>query len=63
MADYVWCALAAQRGRSIKETADKLIELSARAKERARLRDEGYALVTAHNAARAAKHGRQTGRG
>ena len=63
MADFFWCMMAAQRGWSIEETANKLMELSAKAQERARLRDEGYALVTAQNAAAAAERGRQTGRG
>jgi hypothetical protein len=55
--------MAAQRGWSIEETANKLMEVSARAQERARLYDEGYALITAQNAAAAAARGRQTGRG
>jgi hypothetical protein len=46
---------AAQRGWSAEETADKLMEVSAKAQERARLRDEGYALATAQNAAAAAR--------
>ena len=44
MADFVWCARAAQRGWSVVETAEKLMEVSARAQDRVRLRDEGYAL-------------------
>lgn len=63
MADFFWCMLAAQRGWGIEETADKLLEVSAKAQERARLHDEGYALITAQNAAAAATRGRQTGRG
>ena len=55
--------MAAQRGWGIEETANKLMEVSARAQERARLHDEGYALITAQNAAAAAARGRQTGRG
>ena len=61
MADFFWCMLAAQRGWSIEETANELMEVSAKAQERARLRDEGYALITAQNAAAAATRGRQTG--
>jgi hypothetical protein len=49
MADFFWCLQAAQRGWSIQETAGKLLVVSARAKERARLHDEGYALITAQN--------------
>jgi hypothetical protein len=39
------------------------MEVSARAQERARLHDEGYALITAHNAAAAGERGRQRDRG
>jgi hypothetical protein len=60
---FFWCMMAAQRGWSIEETASKLLEVSAKAQERARLRDEGYALTTAQNAASAAERGRQRGRG
>jgi hypothetical protein len=63
MADFFWCMMAAQRGWSTEETANKLMEVSARAQERARLHDEGYALITAQNATAAAARGRQTGRG
>jgi hypothetical protein len=63
MADFFWCIMAVQRGHSIEETADKLLEVSARAQERARLHDEGYALITAQNAAAAAERGRKRGRG
>jgi hypothetical protein len=62
-ADFFWCLMAAQRGHSIEETADKLLEVSPRAQERARLHDEGYARVTAENAAAAAERGRKRGRG
>jgi hypothetical protein len=55
--------MAAQRGHSIEETADKLLEISARTQERVRLHDEGYALITAQNAAAAAERGRKRGRG
>jgi len=63
MADFFWCMMAAQRGWSIEENANKLMEVSARAQERARLHDEGYALITAQNAAATAARGRQAGRG
>ena len=62
-ADFFWCKMAAQRGWSIEETAQKLLEVSEKAQERARCRDEGYALVTAQNAAAAAARGRHRGRG
>lgn len=63
MADFFWCMMAAQRGHSIEDIAAKLLEVSAKAQERARLHDEGYALVTAQNAAAAAERGRKRGRG
>jgi hypothetical protein len=63
MADFFWCMMAVQRGWSIEETAHQLVEVSARAQERVRLKDEGYARVTAENAAAAAARGRQRGRG
>ena len=63
MADFFWCMMAAQRGHSIENIAGKLLEVSAKAQERARLHDEGYALVTAQNASDAAERGRKRGRG
>jgi hypothetical protein len=62
MADFFWCMMAAQRGWSIEETANKLLEVSARTQERSRLHDEGYALITVRNAA-AAERGKQKSRG
>ena len=55
--------MAAQRGHSVEDIANKLLEVSAKAQERARLHDEGYALVTARNATDAAERGRKRGRG
>jgi hypothetical protein len=52
--------MEAQRGWSIEETANKLLEVSARAQERARLHDEGYALIIAQDAAAAAIRGRHS---
>jgi hypothetical protein len=63
MADFFWCMMAAQRGHSIEDIASKLLEVSAKAQERARLHDGGYALVTAQNATAAAERGRKRGRG
>jgi hypothetical protein len=63
MADFFFCMMSAQRGHGIEETANKLLEVSVRAQQRARLHDEGYALVTAQNAAAAAERGRKQGRG
>lgn len=62
-ADFTWCMMAAQRGHSIEDIANKLFEVSTKAQERARLHYEGYALVTARNASDAAERGRKQGRG
>jgi hypothetical protein len=53
MADFNWCMTAIDWGWSIEETAAKLPEVSQRAGERVQLKDEGYALITAQNAAAA----------
>jgi hypothetical protein len=42
-ADYFRCTMAAQGGWNIKETAEKLLEVSSKAQERARLHDKGCA--------------------
>jgi hypothetical protein len=44
MTGFFWCMLAAQRGWTIEETAHKLVEVSARAQEGVRLKDQGYGL-------------------
>jgi hypothetical protein len=49
--------MAAQRGWSIEETEQKLLEVSEKGREHARCGDEGYAHVTAMNAAAAANQG------
>jgi hypothetical protein len=52
MADFTWCMTAIDWGWSIDETARKLEEVSKRAHQRVHeLRDEGYPLITAQNAA------------
>jgi hypothetical protein len=61
-ADFFWCMMAA-RGSSIEETAGKLLEVSPRDQERARLHDESYATITAKNADEEAVRGREQGRG
>ena len=53
MADFIWCMTAIDWGWGIEETATKLLEVSEKSKERFRLKDEGYALITAQNAAAA----------
>jgi hypothetical protein len=63
LADFFFCKMAAQRGWSIEETEQRLLEVSEKARERARCGDEGYAHVTALNAAAAAEEGRRRGRG
>ena len=53
MADFTWSMTAIDWGWSIDETAKKLPEVSERARQRVQqLRDEGYPLITAQNAAR-----------
>jgi hypothetical protein len=62
--DFFWCKMAAQRGHGTQEIAARLLEVSARAQERARRHDGGYALVTAQNAVDAAERDRaKRGRG
>jgi len=52
VADFNWCLAAIDKaGRGVEETAAKLLTVSKRAPERARLGDKGYALITAQNAA------------
>jgi hypothetical protein len=64
MADFSWCMTAIDWGRSIEETAIKLPQVSARAQERVQLKDEGYALITAQNAAVAVERNKlKKGRG
>jgi hypothetical protein len=53
MADFTWCMTAIDWGWSIEDTAAKLPEVSEKAAERVRLKDEGYPLITAQNAAAA----------
>jgi len=53
MADFSWCMTAIDWGWSIEDTAAKLPDVSEKARERVRLKDEGYALITAQNAAAA----------
>jgi len=49
--------LAAQRGWRIEETPNKLMEVSAKAQERARLRDKGYANHRSECSGGDARHG------
>jgi hypothetical protein len=62
-ADFFWCKMSVQRGWSIEEAAQRLLEVSEKARDRVRDGDRGYPLITAQNAAAAAARGRQTGRG
>ena len=64
MADFIWCMTAIDWGWSIEDTATKLPEVSEKARERVQLRDEGYPLITAQNAAAAVeRNDRKRGRG
>jgi hypothetical protein len=63
LADFFFCKMAAQRGWSVEETEQRLLEVSEKARERARSGDEGYAHLTALNAAAAAEQGRKRSRG
>lgn len=56
MADFAWCMTAIDWGWSIEETARKLPKVSERAAERVRIKDKGYPLITAQNAAAAVAH-------
>jgi RepB DNA-primase from phage plasmid len=62
-ADFFFCKMAAQRGWSVEEIAQMLLEDSEKAQQRVRDGDRGYPLVTARNAAAAAERGGQRGRG
>jgi RepB DNA-primase from phage plasmid len=63
LADFMWCKWAVERGWTTDETAAKLLEVSEKAQERVRRGDEGYASLTARNAAAAVERerGRQQG--
>ena len=64
MADFSWCMAAIDWGWSTEDTAQKLPEVSEKARDRIRLRDEGYSLITAQNAAAAvARNDLKRGRG
>ena len=62
LADFMWCKWALERGWSVDETADRLLEVSEKAAKQAREGDEGYARVTAWNAARAVERDRVRGK-
>jgi RepB DNA-primase from phage plasmid len=61
-ADYWFCYLAQQWGRSMEETEQKLLEVSPKARYQAENGDPGYARITAQNAAAAVERGRQRNR-
>ncbi|MFZ0272370.1 MAG: DNA-primase RepB domain-containing protein [Acidobacteriaceae bacterium] len=64
MADFAWCMTAIDWGWRVEDTAAMLVEVSEKARERVRLKDEGYALITAQNAAAAVeRNDRKRGRG
>jgi hypothetical protein len=58
-ADFMWCKWAVERGWGIEETAARLVEVSIKAQERIRVKeDAGYPLLTARNAATAVERER-----
>jgi hypothetical protein len=60
LADFMFCKWAVERGWSIEATAEKLAEVSPKAQERIRLKeDHGYTFLTARNAAGAMERERQ----
>ncbi|MGA7315942.1 MAG: hypothetical protein WBX22_18440 [Silvibacterium sp.] len=65
MADFTWCMTAIDWGWSIEEAARKLPEVSERSRQRVQqLRDKGYPLITAQNAAaEVARNDLKRGRG
>ena len=59
LADFMFCKWAIERGHSIEATAEKLAEVSQKAQERIRVKeDHGYTLLTARNAAAAVERDR-----
>ena len=51
-ADFLFCKWAVERGHSIEAIAQKLLEVSPKAQERVRLKDDTeYSILTARNAA------------
>ena len=58
MADWTYCLFAARRGFAVDDIEQRLLEVSERARERVRLRDPGYAGVTAGNAVAAVERER-----
>lgn len=59
LADFMFCKWAIERGHGIEATAEKLAEVSPKAQERIRVKeDHGYTLLTARNAAAAVERDR-----
>jgi hypothetical protein len=59
LADFMFCKWAIERGHGIEATAEKLAEVSPKAQERIRVKDDpGYTLLTARNAAAAVERER-----
>ena len=61
-ADWCYCLFAARRGFGADEISERLIEVSEKARERVKLRDPGYARVTAQNAVAAVERERMRSR-
>jgi hypothetical protein len=59
LADFMFCKWAIERGHGTDDTAAKLLEVSDRARERLKLKDDtGYTTVTAKNAEKAVERDR-----
>jgi hypothetical protein len=55
----MFCKWAIERGHGIEQTAERLAEVSTKAQERIRIKDDhGYTLLTARNAAAAVERER-----
>jgi hypothetical protein len=63
MADFTWCMTAIDWGWNIEKTARKLPEVSEKARGRVQLKDGGYPLITAQNAADVERNDQKRGRG
>jgi len=59
VADFNWCMTAIDWRWSVEDTAAKLVEASEKARDRVRLKDKGYPLITAQNAGAAGERNRQ----
>lgn len=63
LADFMWCKWAIERGWTTDETAAKLLEVSEKAQQQVRRRDEGYVSLTARSAEAAVERERRQRQG